>query len=548
MSKVREHWGTRVGLILAMAGNAVGLGNFLRFPKEAVENGGGAFLIPYFVSFLLMGLPLLWVEWSMGRYGGNRGNHSTPFILDSLGKGRHWKYLGVFGIFTNLGIIAYYTYIESWTLSYMIHSLIGTFNDLGDRDQISVFFDHYVDIGEGQMINLPWLAIGVFIITLSINVFILSRGLERGIELAAKIGVPTLLVFGIILAIRGVTLEQGEQGASYDAAIALDFLWNPQFDSLANPKVWLAAAGQVFFTLSVGMGPTIVYASYVANKDDIALNATSAGWMNEFVEVVLGASVVIPIATAYMGIDWVQENAGFMMAFKTMPYLFHQWGPVLSVVAGVLWFGLLFLAGITSSLAMGTPWMSFMEDEFDWSRNKAALVLGGIVLLLAIPTILFLQAGVFDEFDYWTGTVSLVVFALSEIILFSWVFGIDKGWQEINRGADIKIPRIYYPIIKYVTPVFIILIFIGSLIQPADADWVSAFNMLFSEGSWPFHDRSIIAQLFHLNIAEHNWFIDGKATRLFILDMSRFLLLAVFMSISALVFIAAKKREKYKVN
>jgi len=118
MSKNTEGWGSRVGLILAMAGNAVGLGNFLRFPVQAVQNGGGTFIIPYLVSFLLMGIPLLWVEWAMGRYGGRYGDHSTPFILDNITKKRLWKYFGVFGIFTNLGVMAYYTYIESWTLTY----------------------------------------------------------------------------------------------------------------------------------------------------------------------------------------------------------------------------------------------------------------------------------------------------------------------------------------------------------------------------------------------------------------------------------------------
>ena len=177
--------------------------------------------------------------------------------------------------------------------------------------------------------------------------------------------------------------------------------------------------------------------------------------MNEFVEVVLGSAIVIPIAAGYLGLDWVLNNAGFGMAFQTMPFLFQQWGPTLALFAGVMWFGLLFFAGITSSLAMGTPWMGFMADEFGWSKNKGAWSFGLIALILGLPTVFFFKEGVFDDYDYWAGTVSLVAFAFFEVILFSWVFGINKGWDELTRGADIKIPVVFKFIMKYVTPLLL---------------------------------------------------------------------------------------------
>ncbi|RMG77895.1 MAG: sodium:calcium symporter, partial [Bacteroidetes bacterium] len=391
MTEVKENWGSRVGLILAMAGNAVGLGNFLRFPIKAVQNGGGEFIIPYLVCFLLMGLPLLFVEWGMGRYGGKFGDHSTPFILDNMTHRKFWKYFGVFGIFTNLGVISYYTYIESWTLAYVFETVQGTFIGMSDT-ALSDFFNNYVGIRTDEgLINFSWKAFVFFIITLAINIYILSRGLSGGIEKAAKIAMPLLLLFGIILAVRAITLGDTGRCETCNSLVALDFLWKPSLNGLWNFKTWLEAAGQVFFTLSVGMGTIQCYASYVRYKDDIALNAMSAGWMNEFVEIVLGASVVIPIAVGYLGMDWIMENAGFMMAFKTMPFLFDQWGVVLSVISGVAWFGLLFFAGVTSSLAMGTPWMGFMEHEFEWSRQKSAWTLGVIVFFLALPPILFFQ-------------------------------------------------------------------------------------------------------------------------------------------------------------
>lgn len=530
-----------MGLILAMAGNAVGLGNFLRFPVQAVENGGGAFIIPYLISFLLMGLPLLWVEWSMGRYGGRFGNHSTPFIFDSMGKG-WWIYAGTLGIFVNLGMAAYYVYIESWTLSYTWYSITGAFDSLTQMET-SQFFDDYVDVGDG-LFNLPVTAMFFFAVTLGLNIWILSRGLEGGIEKVSKICMPLLLLFGAILAIRAITLDEGEMGATHDASIGLNYLWEPRYDSLLRPGVWLAAAGQVFFTLSLGMGSIICYASYIRSRQDIALNAMSAGWLNEFVEVVLGASIIIPIAVGYMGLDWVVENAGFMMGFKTMPYLFEQWGPIFSAIAGLFWFGLLFFAGVTSSLAMGTPFTAFLEDEFNFSVKRSAVTFGMIVGLLALPCIIFYQQGVFDEFDYWTGTVLLVVVAFLEIILFSWVFGIDKGWEEVTRDADIRIPVFFKYVTLYVTPVFIGVVLLGSLFSPENGNWIAAFSSLSSGEGWPFGADSVISKIFHMHSPETQWFVDGTVTQRFIIDMARLLLLLTFLGLVITVYKAAQKRKR----
>jgi SNF family Na+-dependent transporter len=482
-------WGSRVGLVLAMAGNAVGLGNFIRFPIQAIQNGGGAFIIPYLVCFLLMGIPLLFVEWSIGRFGGNNGNHSTPFILHEMDKRALWKYIGVFGIFTNLVVAAYYCYLESWTLSYMWQSIIGTF-DGQTQDQVASFFGEYTSLNSIMPI-LFW------VLCLFMNTWILSRGLSGGVEKASKIGMPLLILFGVFLAYKAITIEKGHLGAIEDGFKGLEFLWEPKFDSIWNTKVWLAAAGQIFFTLSIGMGSIQCYASYVRKKDDIALNAMSAGWMNGFVEIVLGSAILIPISIGYLGIEGVQdlvkEGGGFGLGFQTLPYLFEQWGSVMSVIAGIAWFGLLFFAGITSSLAMGTPVMAFLRDEFNWKESNAAWMFGGLVLILGLPTVLFYNYGVFDEFDYWAGTVSLVVFAFAEIILFAWVFGMDKGWAEINMGAEIKVPKAYKFIIKYVTPLILGAILINSLPDI----WENLSNKKSKEKIAYYQDKSRITRLHH---------------------------------------------------
>lgn len=550
MSKDTQAWGSRVGLILAMAGNAVGLGNFLRFPVQAVQNGGGAFIIPYLICFLLMGIPLLYIEWASGRFGGKFGNHSTPYILDSMVKGRILKYIGVFGIFTNVAVAAYYCYIESWTMSYVYHSLAGTFEGMSQTG-VAQFFNNYVDISKSTT-GIPYEAIIFYVLCLLLNTYILSKGL-KGIEKVAKIGMPLLIIFGVILAIRGLTL--GTSGASElfpdaNAWDGLNFLWTPQYESILDLKVWMAAAGQIFFTLSVGMGTIQCYAAYMSSKDDIALNAVSAGFMNEFVEVVLGSLIVIPIAAGYLGLDWVLENAGFGMAFQTMPYLFQQWGPVLAAFAGLFWFGLLFFAGITSSLAMGTPWMGFMKDEFNWGQNKGAWSFGLLILIMGLPTVIFFQEGVFDEYDYWAGTVSLVVFAMLETILFSWIFGMKKGWAEITSGADIQVPIIYKFIIKWVTPIMLIIIFLGSLFKPLNNDWAGNVKSLFAGNGWNLDNGSIVKTVMHsgikdkIAVATDPAIISQLQDQMMYLNLARFLLLGLFIFISALVYTAFLKRRR----
>jgi NSS family neurotransmitter:Na+ symporter len=537
----KEQWGTRVGLVLAVAGNAVGLGNFLRFPAQAAQNGGGAFLVPYLISFVLMGLPLLWVEWAIGRHGGQYGHHSAPGMFARLGRSRWLKYVGVFGLFTNLTVAAYYCYIESWTLAYVWHSLRGTFQAVAP----TTFFPEYLGTTQDDIAAIPYEAAGFFLATLGLNVWLLSRGLVRGVELAAKIGMPLLLGFGAVLAIRGLLLGPGDPGVIESPLVGLNFVWEPQSSGLSNPSTWLAAAGQIFFTLSVGMGSIHCYAAYLREKDDIALNATTAGTVNEFVEVILGGSILIPIATAYLGLAAVQAatagGSGFGLGFLTLPTLFNQWG-WFGPIAGAMWFGLLFFAGITSSLAMGQPVLAFLHDEFKIGRERAALLVGAATLVLGSLVVILYPGGTFDEFDFWTGTFSLIVFALAEVLIFGWIFGVDRGWAELNKGADLRLPGFYKYVIKYVTPLFILVVLTGAMIQPSTG-WGEAVSTLFSSGSWPFSAESVIGKLLHVG-ETGGWFdAQGKITPVFVKDLTRVILLTLFAAIAALVWKAFRGRD-----
>ena len=539
-----EGWGSRLGLILAMAGNAVGLGNFLRFPVQAVQNGGGAFIIPYLVCFLIMGIPLLWVEWAMGRFGGRYGHHSPPFIMASMDKRQIWKYVGVFGIFTNIGVAAYYSYIESWTLSYSLRSISGWFHGKSETE-ILTHFENYTGM-QSHFLGIPNEALLFFIIVVLINTLILSRGL-KGIEKMAKIGMPLLILFAIFLVINGLTNKHGAT-SEYNPWTGLDFLWTPQFDSLLSPKVWLAAAGQIFFTLSVGMGTIHCYASYLKSKEDIALNAITTGFTNEFVEIVLGSMIVVPIAAGFLGLDWIKEHMSFGAAFQTMPFLFDNWGPVLGSLSGLFWFGLLFFAGITSSLAMGMPWISFLTDEFKWKQKHAAYTFGLLVFILGLPTVLFYKQGVFNEYDYWAGTVSLVFFALFELILFSWFFGIKRGWEEIKLGADIRIPVFYSFIIRYVTPLLLLFVLIGSVITPEGNNWTVAIQSLYHGNGWPLDSSSMIQQIMNTGLHKQMSQASGEELvalkhKIIMINGARMLLLTVFTGIAVLVYFASKKQN-----
>ena len=465
----REQWGSRIGLILAVAGNAVGLGNFLRFPVQAAQNGGGAFMIPYFVSFLLLGIPLMWMEWGIGRYGGKFKHGSAPGMFDVLWKNKIAKYIGALGLFQSTVILIYYTYIESWTLGYSFFSITKSYFGLENFTEMKSFLYAY----QGREVNQYFSSIATayffMIVTFSINLWVLYKGISKGIEKLAKIAMPTLLLFAIIIAIRVITLGTPDPSVPENSVSnGFGFIWNPDFTKLGDPKIWLAAAGQIFFTLSLGMGTIQAYASYLKPKDDIVLSGLATSATNEFAEVVLGGSIAIPIAVAFFGIPTTMEMAkggAFDLGFASMPLVFER--IPLGEIFGFLWFLLLFFAGITSSVAMGQPIIAFLEDEFGMNRKKAVTALGVGIFISVQFVVFFLQYGYLNELDYWAGTFGLVVFALIESILFMWVFGAEKAWQEMNEGGDIKIPRFFFYIMKFITPALLSIIMIWWFIQDA---------------------------------------------------------------------------------
>ncbi len=466
--KTHRKWGSRFGVIMAVAGSAIGLGNFLRFPGQAVINGGGAFLIPYFISLFLLGIPLMWIEWTVGRYGGGFGHSTAPGVFHSIWeKNRFIKYFGLIGIFGPLVIFIYYCYIESWTLAYSFFSVTGKLSALKDQETMRSFLQGFQGIEKNSHFSSIAVAYIFFIITFFVNMSVLYGGVKGGIERFCKIAMPILLVFAILMMIRVLSLGTPDpMKPELNVLNGLGFLWNPNFSALKDAKVWISAAGQIFFTLSVGIGTILTYASYLSKGDDVALSGLSAVSTNEFAEVILGGSIVITASFVFFGGAGAREIAEggiFNLGFVTMPLVLNKLA--FSQFFGFLWFFLLFLAGVTSSISISEPAIAFMEDEFNLSRKKAVIFFGIGTFILCHLAVLFLKNGVVDELDFWGGTFCLVVFATVETILFAWVFGIDKAWDEIHHGADMRIPRIYKFIIKYITPSFLFFILIFWLSQ-----------------------------------------------------------------------------------
>jgi SNF family Na+-dependent transporter len=451
-----EAWGSRIGLILAMAGNAVGLGNFLRFPVQAASNGGGSFMITYFIALFLLGIPLMWIEWGVGRNAGRFRKGHVPGMFAALWHHPAAKYFGVIGLVIPMIVLIYYTYIESWTLAFTWFSLTKDYWGYDTQAAMTGYLHSFQAIGDSS-IHGVWKPFAFFFITLALNIWIVSKGISGGIEKLAKIGMPVLFLFAAVLAVVVFFLPAGPGGET--PADGLQFIYNPDLSGLGDARVWLASAGQIFFTLSVGMGTLQAYASYLSTKDDIALSGVATAATNETAEVVLGGSIAIPAAVVFFGVSGataIAQSGAFNLGFATMPVVFQQLP--LGNVLGAMWFGLLFFAGITSSVAMATPILAFFREEFGVRRETAAWGLGGVVLLFGLLNIFWLSRGMLDEWDYWAGTFGLVVFAVIETVLFMWIFKPENAWRSIHQGADIRIPGVFKFIMTFVTPAYLMVI------------------------------------------------------------------------------------------
>ncbi len=483
MTGTKEQWGSRLGVVLAVSGSAVGLGNFLRFPGQAAANGGGAFLIPYFCALIFLGIPICWAEWAMGRYGGQKGFHSAPAILGVIGKGRVARYLGVTGILIPLAVSFYYTFIAAWCLGYVYAYVTGTIgidSTMAVAEQTAAsgrFYNDFIGadgnglwFGAGQVPTIVFWAI-----TFGINVFLILRGISKGIERFVSFAMPLMAVCAFIVLVRVLTLGTPDPSVPDQSVMGgLAYMWNPDFGALANPQTWLAAAGQIFFSISVGFGIIINYASYMRSKDDVALSGLTAAATNEVFEVGFGGLITLTASFVFLGLSGTVAAVAtgtFALGFQTLPVVFAQMGAAGPLI-GAVWFFMLFLAAVTSSISMYQPSVAFLQEALGVDRRRGTLLMVAICLVGSFMVVYFTEGGVFwNTLDFWVGTFLILILAMVEIICFSWIFGIDLGWEQIHHGAQIRIPRFFRFIMKYVSPVYLLVVLVAFCITnlPASA-------------------------------------------------------------------------------
>jgi SNF family Na+-dependent transporter len=499
-----ERWSSRLGVIMAVAGSAVGLGNFLRFPGQAAQYGGGAFMIAYFVALLAIGLPICWAEWTMGRMAGRAGFHSAPGVFHFFVRKRWGKYLGVMGVIVPVVIYMYYVVIEAWCLGYAVNFLTGgiAFDSV---DGAKGFFARFIGAGaDGSALGFGPSQVGAFLLVVFVlNFVLIYRGISKGIEWFCQWAMPALLVLALVVLVRVLTLGAPVAGAPENNVLnGLGFMWNPQkvvvekleggrwvqeqellgqatiesvrreaegrgdlrvrtigvVEQLKKPQLWLAAAGQIFFSLSVGFGVILTYASYLSNKDDVVLSGFSATSANEFFEVGLGGLITLPAAFAFLGIAGVAGMGTFALGFNVLPLVFEKMP--FGAAFGFAFFFLLFLAAITSSISMLQPGIAFLEEVLDIGRRQSVAILGAVTAAGSAFVVYFSKdLKALDTLDFWVGTFLIFVLATAQILVFSWGYGVRKGIAQAEVGAAVKIPRIFVPVMKVATPLFLTTIF-----------------------------------------------------------------------------------------
>ncbi|WP_085991464.1 sodium-dependent transporter [Oceanobacillus senegalensis] len=438
--ETRSQWGTRAGFILAAAGSAIGLGNIWRFPSVAYENGGGAFFIPYLFALLTAGIPLLIMEFTIGqKYRG-----SAPLSFSRMNKKAEW--LGWWGALVAFVIGTYYSVILAWAMSYSVFS----FNLGWGADTEGFLFNEYLQltVNPGQTGSFVPSVLIPLILVWAIVLGILFKGVKKGIEIANRIFIPLLVVLFLIIVIRAVTLPGAISG--------LNAFFQPDFNSIMNSDVWVAAYGQIFFSLSIAFAIMIAYSSYLPKKSDITNNAFIVGFSNSSFELLAGIGVFgilgFMASQAGVGIDEVVAG-GVGLAFVVFPQIINEL-PALNGLFGFLFFASLVLAGLSSLISICEAYISSIIDKFNISRTKAVLLGGG---LSAIVSLLYAtQGGLYflDTIDYFINQFGVAFVGLVEVIMVAWILRKMKVLQDhANEISDIQLGTWWKISLGGITPI-----------------------------------------------------------------------------------------------
>ena len=487
----RSQWGTRLGFLLAAMGSAIGLGNIWRFPAVAYENGGGAFFIPYLFALLTAGIPLLIMEYTIGhKYRG-----SAPRSLSGISKGFEW--IGWWQVLISFVISTFYAVIIAWAVMFAYFSFGQQWGD-DTSGFLTGNFLEMTDPGKfGSIVPSVFIPL-IFIWVVVLGVLV--RGVRRGIEVANKIFIPTLAVLFLLIVIRAVTLDGALDG--------LNAFFQPNWDQIMSGQVWVAAYGQIFFSLSIGFAIMITYSSYLGRKSDITNNAFITGFANSSFELLAGIGVFaalgfMAMATGQNITDEGFVQGGIMLAFAVFPEIINQM-PFLPGVFGFLFFASLVLAGLSSLISISETYIAAVSEKFNISRTKSVLFGGG---LAAITSIAYATQGGLvlpDTVDHFINNYGVALAGLFEVVAVAWF---AKGLRDLqshaNSVSDIPLAAWWRVSLGVITPVvlgYMMLQNIKSEISAAyegypldflfNFGWVVAIGVmmagaLFATKKWP---------------------------------------------------------------
>ena len=445
----RASFGSKIGAILAAAGSAVGLGNIWRFPYETGSHGGAAFILIYLACVFLLGLPIMIAEFTVGR----RAKASSGRAFGLLAPGTPWKWIGTLGVLAGLLILGYYSVVAGWTLEYVLVSLTNRFAGQGPEDFVSSF----QAFSQHPFRPLVWM-----LVFLLLTHYIVVRGVKDGIEKSSKIMMPVLFILIVVLAACSVSLPNAQAG--------LEFLLKPDF-SKVDASVFLGAMGQAFFSLSLGMGCLATYASYFSSETNLGKTALSVGVIDTLIAILAGL-IIFPAAFSV----GVQPDAGPSLIFITLPNVFQQaFGgvPFLSVVFSLMFYVLLALAALTSTISMHEVVTAYLNERFGWSRSRAAVCVTSFCIVtgtlsslsLGIWKAAFFGLSFFDLLDFVTAKLMLPLGGILVSLFVGWYLKRSVSYDELTNYGLQKAP--YYPVylfvLRYVAPVAISLIFIREL-------------------------------------------------------------------------------------
>lgn len=449
----RENFGSKIGAVLAAAGSAVGLGNIWRFPIETGQNGGAAFIIVYIGCVLLLGIPIMMSEFIIGRHT----HTNTAGAYRKLAPGTSWKWVGRLGVLSGFVILSYYSVVAGWTAEYTALAITNYFDGKGANDFPAIF---------AKFVSNPWLSVSLMLAFMIVTHVIVIRGVKSGIEKFSKVMMPALFVILIILAICSVMLPGASQG--------LEFLLKPDFSKITGSAV-LSAMGQAFFSLSLGLGCLCTYASYFGNDTNIGKTALNVSIIDTFVAVMSGFIIFPAVFNA--GYTLSSGDIGPSLLFITMPNVFQQaFGsmPVLSYVVSVLFYFLLVVAALTSTISMHEVVTAYVSEEFTMTRRKAATIVTiacstvGVFCALSFgPLDGFKLFGMtlFDLFDYVSSNIFLPVGGMFIALFVGWYLDKKIVRDEVTNNGTLRAPylRLIVFILRYVAPIAIGFILINQL-------------------------------------------------------------------------------------